>query len=149
MFAIRMVQAVPGMALMAVGETKPFLTAGLIRASALGLAVAVALAGYGVEAIAGAGAVGELASLIYVARRLDRESPGLSGRFLCRCLILLPVGLAAVLISVALPADEGLLAHAAAAALAAACLIGLAAKLMPDFKEGLRGLHMRAVRAGR
>jgi len=75
MWSLRMIQAVPGMALIAVGETRPLLYAGLIRASALGLAFAAAVQDYGVVGVALAGTVGELASLTYVVWVMLRKCP--------------------------------------------------------------------------
>ncbi len=75
MWAIRMVQSVPGMALMAIGETKPLLIAGLIRACALALAYIALVAGYGLVGAALSGALGELASLVYIARTARKQCP--------------------------------------------------------------------------
>lgn len=75
MWGLRMVQAVPGMALIAVGETWPLLIAGLIRASTLGLAMYAALQGFSIAGVALAGAIGELASLIYVTLAMQRRCP--------------------------------------------------------------------------
>jgi O-antigen/teichoic acid export membrane protein len=75
MWAIRMVQAVPGMALMAVGETRPLLIAGLIRASALGVALWAADNGYGVIGVAAAGIVGEAFTFTYVLWTTRRHCP--------------------------------------------------------------------------
>ncbi len=90
MWGLRMLQAVPGMALMALGETKPFLGAGLIRATALAPALVAAAHGYGIAAVAAAGVAGELASLAYVASRLEALRPGLATPLLMRTLALLP-----------------------------------------------------------
>ena len=75
MWAVRMIQAVPGMALMAVGETRPLLIAGAIRASALGLALWAADNGYGLIGIACAGIIGELCTMIYVFRAASHHCP--------------------------------------------------------------------------
>lgn len=93
MWGLRMLQAVPGMALMALGSTRPFLNAGLIRAAALVLSLYAATSGLGLAAIAAAGVVGEVLSLVYVAWRLDRERPGLMMPFLLRALALAPAAL--------------------------------------------------------
>ncbi len=90
MWSIRMLQAVPGMALMALGITRPFLTAGLIRSTALVLSLAAAYQGMGLAAIAAAGVAGEFVSLVYVAWRLDAERQGLMPALLLRALILIP-----------------------------------------------------------
>jgi O-antigen/teichoic acid export membrane protein len=70
MWAVRMLQAVPGTALMAVGQTQPYLTAGIIRASAIGLALAIALNGGDVVWIATTGTVGEILSFEYITWKL-------------------------------------------------------------------------------
>lgn len=75
MWALRMVQSVPGMALLATGDTTPLLFAGLIRASALVLAAAAAMFGTGIVGIATAGVIGEIASLVYVLAAMSRRSP--------------------------------------------------------------------------
>lgn len=75
MWALRMVQAVPGMALLSVGKTRPLLNAGIIRAMALGPAFLAASAGYGAIGVAVAGIAGELASLVYVIWAMGRLTP--------------------------------------------------------------------------
>ena len=75
-WAIRTVQVAPAMALMAIGKTRPILTAGILRASALLLAVAAAMNGFGVTAIALSGAIGELASVTYLAIQARLHCPG-------------------------------------------------------------------------
>ena len=72
MWAVRMLQAVPGTALMALGQTQPYLTAGIIRASAIGLALAMALNGNDVVWIATAGTVGEILSFEYITWKLAK-----------------------------------------------------------------------------
>lgn len=95
MWAVRMLQAVPGMVLLSVGETRPFLVAGCIRAAALIPAVGVAAAGHGLEAVAAAGCAGEVASLAYVTWRMDAQVRGLSGVFARRAAFLVPAALTA------------------------------------------------------
>ncbi len=97
MWAIRMLQAVPGMALMAAGETKPFLAAGLIRAAALPVALYAARNGAGLAAIAAIGCAAEAMSLLYVALRLERLERGLGAILMVRALFLVPSALTAVL----------------------------------------------------
>lgn len=72
MWAMRMMQATLGVALMAKGETRPFLVAGLVRAFGVPMALAALLAGYGLAGAALAGAAAELLSLVYVGWRLER-----------------------------------------------------------------------------
>ena len=83
------------MAILCLGATQPLLIAGIIRSAALALALGVALAGSSVVGIAATGILGEAASLLYVAWRVDQERPGLARSYLSR-MMLLP---AAVLIS--------------------------------------------------
>lgn len=94
MWAMRMLQAVPGMALMAAGETKPFLIAGLIRASVLPMVLSAALRGAPMPLLAALGCAGELFSLLYVSIRLQGIERGLGLVLLSRALFL---GVAAVL----------------------------------------------------
>jgi O-antigen/teichoic acid export membrane protein len=96
MWSVRMLQAVPGMVLLSTGETKPFLIAGCIRAAALIPSIAVAALGYGLDAVAAMGFVGEVASLVYVCWRMDAQVRGLSGVFARRAVFLLPAALTAV-----------------------------------------------------
>ncbi|MGL4394978.1 MAG: oligosaccharide flippase family protein, partial [Hyphomicrobium sp.] len=97
MWAMRMVQAVAGMALMASGETKPFLFAGLWRASVLPAVAMAAYAGSSMATIAAIGAAGELVSLLYCVARLEKLERGLGGVLLSRAAFLLPVMLAGLL----------------------------------------------------
>jgi O-antigen/teichoic acid export membrane protein len=97
MWSLRMVQAVPGMALMAAGETKPFIAAGFIRAGALPVAAWAAYSGARIDAIAAIGTVAEACSLIYVAWRLQRLEAGLGTLLLSRAAFLVPVAVAACL----------------------------------------------------
>ena len=99
MWAIRMIQAVPGMALMAAGQTKPFLVAGLIRAASVPAALYAALHDAPLAVIAATGCAGELASLLYVSWRLERLQQGLASIVLTRSLFLVPVAVAALVIA--------------------------------------------------
>lgn len=108
MWAARMVQAVPGMALMAAGQTHPLLVAGIIRALALPAALIVAWSGAGVERVAAMGTFGELASLVYVALRVDALQPGLAAILLLRSALIVPFGFLALALAALLPASAGL-----------------------------------------
>lgn len=99
MWALRMMQAVPGMALMAAGETKPFLVAGIIRALALPFALYAALHGASLAGIAATGCAGELASLLYVAWRMERVQSGLAKVLVARSMFLVPAGVLAALVA--------------------------------------------------
>lgn len=91
MWAVRMVQAVPGMALMAHEHTRPFLIAGLVRASGLALSAAAILCGAHLEGVAAAGLLAELASLMTMCWLLDRVVADLGRSCLWRSLALIPV----------------------------------------------------------
>jgi O-antigen/teichoic acid export membrane protein len=137
MWGLRMLQAAPGLALMALGTTRPLLTAGLLRAAALALALGAALAGFGLEGVAAAGVLGETASLLYVAWRADRAVRGLARVFLGRCLVLVPAAFSALVIAAVLPASSaatavaiGLMLSGIVAAVLATALPGLRAGLL-------------------
>ncbi|MEW5964825.1 MAG: oligosaccharide flippase family protein [Pseudomonadota bacterium] len=115
MWSLRMIQAVPGMALMATGETRPFLVAGLLRAAALPAAYLAARDGLGLTGVAAAGVAGELASLVYIALRAERAVAGLGRALAVPTLLLTPAGLLAASAAMALPAGAGLGAELAAA----------------------------------
>ena len=80
MWALRLAQAVPGTALMAVGQTKPLLIAGIIRASALLLSLAAALSGFGILGVVAAGVIGEIAAMAYKLAMVARHCPGVLAR---------------------------------------------------------------------
>lgn len=103
MWAMRMIQAVPGMALMAHGMTKPFAIAGFIRALALPIAGYVAWRGQPIAIIAAIGALFELNSLLYISVCAERLSYGLGRGLVLRALLLPPVALAALLIAFVTP----------------------------------------------
>lgn len=99
MWAMRMVQAVPGMALLAEGDTRPLLVAGLVRAIGLAFAALAAVYGLGLAGMAAAGAVSEFLSLLYVANRAARHRPGLAKALLVRCTALVPAATIAAVIA--------------------------------------------------
>lgn len=137
MWALRMIQAVPGMALMAAGITRPFLTAGVIRAAGLLVVLAVAAVKPDLIAIAAVGVVFEALSLAYIARRAEALEPGLGTLVLCRVTFLLPVALAAVVVTGAPVAGiPGLLLATSLAAFFVATT-GLA--VMPALRALVRG----------
>ena len=131
MWSLRMVQAVPGMALMATGDTRPFLTAGILRASALGLAFVAVELSFGLAGVAAAGVAGELASLLYVAIRAGRNAPGLARTTIQCGLFPLVAGAIAGALAVILPVGSAVwLVLPVTTVAAASCLLaGLA--LMP------------------
>jgi O-antigen/teichoic acid export membrane protein len=136
MWALRMLQALPGLAVMALGTTTPLFIAGIVRAAALGLALGAALTGLGLEGIAAAGVLGEAASLLYIAWESNRRVRGLARVFLGRCLVLLPAGLAAlghtVLPSTSSDVTTIAIGAAVSGAIGAALLAGL-----PRVRAGL------------
>ena len=142
MWALRMIQAVPGMALMAAGQTKPFLVAGLIRAAALPFALHAAVQGASLAQIAAMGVAGELASLLYVAVRIERLESGLSAVLLTRALFLVPaIGVSLLIASL----PGGLAWTAFSVLLTSACLVASGIALMPGVLMRARKLLLRAL----
>jgi len=141
MWALRMLQAVPGMLLLSVGETKPFLIAGLIRSLALIPATAVALMGHGLEAVAAMGLLGELASLAYIAWRMDTHERGLCRIFALRGLFVLPAGLvAAFALSISSTAAGPALAQVIALVLVLGTIVAGALLIMPETRSRVQTL---------
>ncbi len=149
MWAMRMLQAVPGMALMAGGQTKPFLIAGLIRASALIPAIGLAMGGYGLVAIAAVGAAGELASLIYVTWRIEDEQQGLATAFAKRALFLVPSGLAAVLCATLITGSGNSFAAVASLMIVLACITAFAFSVFPELRLAITTLAQHSPSAKR
>jgi hypothetical protein len=101
----------------------------------------VALMGYGLEAVAAMGLLGELASLAYVTLRMDAEARGLSRIFARRALFLLPAGLAAgIALSVTSGAAGVTLAHAVALTLVLGAIAVVAVVTMPEMRSRVQ--HM-------
>ncbi len=136
MWALRMIQAVPGMAMMAYGKTKPFFIAGLIRAHALPCVLWAASAGHSLAVLAAIGCVFEALSLFYVAIRLEAEERGLGSALLMRTGFLAPVALSAVLAANC----SGGTVLCVTALTGALCLgvAGAGAALMPSLRAHLR-----------
>lgn len=149
MWSIRMTQAVPGMALMALGETRPFLVAGLIRASAIVLSLAAAVSGWGLPAIAAAGVLGELGSLAYLAWRLGRQRPALTRLFLTGSVPVLLAMLAGAAAAALFPPQLGVVAPIAAAALIGAMLVQLSSWSAPDLHRALHAARANGGLTGR
>lgn len=103
MWSVRMIQAVPGMALMAHGATKPFIVAGSLRALALPFVLVAAWQQAGLTVIAAIGCGFEVVSLAYVAWRLQRLESGLGRLLAQRAAFVLPAALFALLAAVAAP----------------------------------------------
>lgn len=152
MWSLRMIQAVPGMALMAAGETQPFLVAGLLRAAALPVAYLAARDGLGLTGVAAAGVAGELASLVYIALRAERAVAGLGRALAVPMLLLTPAGLLAASAAMALPAGAGLgteLAAAGAVSLVIALLAVIGLRELRQLARGLMSSRPLAPRAAR
>jgi hypothetical protein len=131
-----MIQAVPGMALMAAGETKPFITAGCIRALALPVAAWAAYHGAQIDSIAAIGTAAEAGSLTYVAWRLERLEAGLGTIVLTRAAFLLPVVLAAGLTRSA--CGGNMIAALLASTGLVLAIAGIGAAVMPSLRAHLR-----------
>jgi O-antigen/teichoic acid export membrane protein len=141
MWALRMIQAVPGMALMAHGITKPFAIAGLIRAAALPFAAYAAWQGQPIATVAAIGCLFELNSLLYIAVCCERLAYGLGRGLVVRSLFLLPVALASLLVSTAMTGTTVMMAASAAAMVA---LVGaIAVAIMPSLRAEARRVLAR------
>ena len=129
MWTVRMVQTVPGMALMSGGETQPLLVAGIVRTLSLPLALAANALGFGVLGVAATGVLGEIASLVYVVWRAERSCPGQARIFLSRLLLLFVAGAASAFVIDYLPGSAGYALAFPAAVVTAVCVAfaGLAA----------------------
>lgn len=138
MWTLRMIQAGPGMALMAAGRTRPLLVAGVIRAGALPFAAIAASRGADIATLAAIGVVFEALSLTYVAARVDALERGLGSAFLARAAFLIPAGAFAALM------HEGAAPGAAATALATAlAIVTIAAAgigVLPSLRSRVRSL---------
>ncbi|MEM1307288.1 MAG: hypothetical protein AAGG99_07170 [Pseudomonadota bacterium] len=71
-WAIRMLQVVPGVALMAIGRTQTLFATGCVRALGLLPAYWVIVNGYGIAGVAAVAAIAELASLAFLTWRTRR-----------------------------------------------------------------------------
>ena len=103
MWAVRMLQVVPGMALMSLGFTRPLLIAGCVRALALPLALLLAMHGAGLPAVAATGIAGELGSLLYVSIAANAVVEGIGLAIVRRSLFLVPACAVSFWLSHALP----------------------------------------------
>ena len=150
MWSLRIVQAVPGIALMSIGETRPLLVAGCLRALSLPVALWLALEGASLPVVTLAGAGGEAMSLIYISIALGGRCPGLCGVMLRRCLFLLPAGTAALFFAHAVPAGSGVVLPVAVVIGLASALVMAGLATMPgirrmlDLRLRLRARWMRA-----
>lgn len=139
MWTVRMVQVVPGMAVMAYGQTQPFLVAGTIRAVALPMALVLALYNCSVEMVAATGTAGELASFVYIVRRAGRCNAGLPAISWHANMWL--AGVAAIVAVTAIGLTAGSNAdHIAAAMLLAACAVGYAVGSQSALRDGISAI---------
>ncbi len=136
MWSMRMMQAVPGMALMAAGRTRPLLTAGLLRALAILPAVGAAWLGFGLGGVAAAGCLGELASLLYLAARAEQCEQGLAAPLLTRTSLMLPAAVLALASAAALP-GAGLVPALVSAGMIALVLAGCALAASPGLRAAV------------
>ena len=146
MWAMRMLQAVPGAALLSKGITRPFLSAAMIRATGLGLAFAALTSGYGLSGAAAASAIAEFATLAYISWRLNRLHPAPSATAIIHPLgsvmalrgaLLIPAGLLALGVCALTPKAASYLTISGLLTLASLAVIALAALTMPDGKRQL------------
>jgi O-antigen/teichoic acid export membrane protein len=148
MFALRMAQAVPGMALLAEGNSRPLLVAGCLRASALVLSIAIVMTEGTLAELAAAGAFGELASLVYVSWRVGRSTPGLARSFFLRALFMVPAAAFGLVVGWSMPFGNGALGACSAAVVAATSIASLALLTMPELRRFLgSGTDARELRA--
>ena len=141
MWALRMIQSAPGMALMAHGETKPFLIAGVIRAAALPVVGYAAANGSPLMTLAAIGCAFEALSLVCIAGRLEVLERGLGVILASRTAFMAPAALLALLSAQASP--PGTLCLVATAAGVVAVLAASALAVMPS----LNALVRRAIRS--
>lgn len=136
MWSMRMLQAVPGMALMAAGHTKPFLVAGIIRASVLPIVLYAARDGATLSTIAAIGCAGEAASLLYIAWRLDRLERRLGFILITRSLFLVLAAVVSILVDALQP--SGLLEAAALVSMVLLAILASGIGLMPGLLAQVR-----------
>ena len=138
MWSLRMIQTVPGMALMAHGATKPFLVAGVIRAHALPFVLLTALQGASIATLAAIGCGFEALSLAYVALRLERLETGLGRTLVSRSLFLIPVAFASQLASCS--SSGSLLCVAISSFAATFLIVAIGVSVMPALHARVRNM---------
>lgn len=137
MWSVRTLQAVPGMALMAYGTTKPFFTAGMIRAAALPVVYLLALHGYGLATIAYTGAAFEFFSLLFVVYNAERFERGLGFILATRSAFFFPAAAVTLTVAYLIPPASVPGALALAGALTIAVLMSAIA-LLPALRAYVR-----------
>lgn len=141
MWAFRMLQSAPGMALMAHGETKPFLIAGIIRAAALPAVAYAAMNSAPLTTLAAIGCAFEALSLAYITIRLELLERGLGVIVASRAAFIGPAALLALVSAKASPPETVYLIATATCVLAV--LAASAVAVMPS----LNALARRAMRS--
>ncbi len=136
-WTLRIIQCVPGTAMLASADTKALLKAGSLRATAIIPAIFAALYLGSVEAVAIMGIAGELLSTGYVSWATRAISPRMSRIFLMRCLYLASVIIAALAIKLTLPPDLGLLPALLLTTLTISAAFVLAMFVMPALRRYL------------
>ncbi|MEE9589676.1 MAG: oligosaccharide flippase family protein [Hyphomicrobiaceae bacterium] len=148
MWSIRMLQVAPGAALMACGQTRPHLVAGMLRATSLGLAVLFALNGGSLAVVAAAGIVGELLSLASVAVYMRRIDPALARLLNSRAIFHVGVVAAVCAVYRLLPLDGGVMWAGVVAMSGCALVVGSAALLFAETRnQFLASLSAQATEA--
>lgn len=125
MWAVRMFQAVPGMGLMAFGDTRPLLVAGFIRCLGFPLACAFVWAGFDLVGVIWAGIAAECASLVFVSWRMSRDVKGCGLVLLPRVALLVPACLGAFVLSAQISGSSITFALAMFVGILGSVLIGL------------------------
>ena len=144
MWAIRLLQAPFGAFLMAAGDNRPLLIAGIVRALALAPTYLAAHMGMSLAALGICGAVGEFGSLLYFAWWLRRDHAQLSFTVLIRTLFLL------LTVGITMPFWAGgwsglpLPAIVLLGVAVAVFVVASAAAILPSTRAGLRGLVREA-----
>jgi O-antigen/teichoic acid export membrane protein len=135
MWAVRMLQAVPGTALMALGRTEIFPIAGCIRALAILPAFGLAIGGAGLAAVASVGIAGEIASFVYIGWTLARARPGTAAPMLGSAGVLLLSIVLAYALGEVLSASANILRRLLELGLAMVCVSVACLTLVPALRE--------------
>lgn len=135
MWSTRMLQAVPGTALMALGRTDIFPIAGCIRAAALAPALTLAIGGADLVHVAATGALGEAASFIYVLRTLTVARPGSARPVLLSLGVLVITIAVAGVLEMVLPVQTVFLAKVAQLGFGLTCAALACVPLMPQLRN--------------
>ena len=141
MWGYRMLSVAPGVALMAVGTTRPLLVAGIIRAGAILPVLLLAFHDGALWMIALCGALGEVPSLLYSLKRLTRVAGVKTTRLHRLTLAYSAMALLAIAISSqTLPLLSSLWPSLLVTALFCALVLAAAAVVLPEIGQDLRRL---------